>query len=737
MRATDRSGLAVMFAIFLATFTVLPITSDRMFLGLTWVEIMILGLISIGLRRFRAGGGTVILVQLLLVGLFSVTVSLTMPGMGAWYANYLDLWTAGTEHMRTQASPMDPHGGVRLMMVTTIGLIFVMTDLLVCGINRPAWAIAPPAALFLIPAIGLGRDTGVINFGCLALGYLAILVAEGLNSSGRWTRGLSRDSAEGFGAAAPVVWRAAGYVCGLAVAATVALGLVLPTISIPGFGVGNGPGGNGPLTLTDPTLDLRRNLTQATDQTVITYETDQQGGVYLRMTSLTSFSGAGWTPVQLKLDPGNNLPPVPGLDQAPDQLRTTRVRIGDFGSQYLPLPYAPRSFETSGEWLHDANSLIVVSNTRARAQDATSNQNYTVTSADVSPSLDGLSTAIAGTPADAAITDEVPDDLPESLIEETKRVIKGAESDAEKASAIQAYLRSSRFTYSTDPQPGTGYRALENFLLEDRLGYCEQFAAAMAMMARVAGIPSRVAVGFLPGELVGAGSYEVSIRDMHAWPELYFSGYGWVRYEPTPSVAPNPPAWTLDQGEDETTTPTDEPTDVPTATAPTQSTAPTQDQTLDPTADAGDTGFPWGRTLIGSGIGLLVLALLAAPATIRVRRRESRLTPSGPAQDRVESAWVEIRDTVVDYGGTWPDGSPRAIGGAVGDQLDTNEAAQLSQVATLVERSRYAQQFDDTDDSTRLPGMTAEIRKGLAPSSRLRRLKAFLLPRSLFRRWPD
>ena len=68
----------------------------------------------------------------------------------------------------------------------------------------------PPATLFLVPALGLGTDTGVISFGCLALGYLGILVADGLNTDRRWTRGLSRDSADGFGTATPVVWRAAG-----------------------------------------------------------------------------------------------------------------------------------------------------------------------------------------------------------------------------------------------------------------------------------------------------------------------------------------------------------------------------------------------------------------------------------------------------------------------------------------------------------------------------------------------
>ena len=67
----------------------------------------------------------------------------------------------------------------------------------------------------------------------------------------------------------------------------------------------------------------------------------------------------------------------------------------------------------------------------------------------------------------------------------------------------------------------------------------------MAMMARVVGIPSRVSVGFLPGDRDG-DSWEVSIRDMHAWPELYFAGYGWVRFEPTPaSVTGAAPSWTV------------------------------------------------------------------------------------------------------------------------------------------------------------------------------------------------
>ena len=82
----------------------------------------------------------------------------------SWFEHYPALWAAGIEHMRTQASPMAPDDGVKLIFVTAIGLIMIMTDLLVSGVHRPAWAIAPPATLFLVPALGLGTDTGVFSF---------------------------------------------------------------------------------------------------------------------------------------------------------------------------------------------------------------------------------------------------------------------------------------------------------------------------------------------------------------------------------------------------------------------------------------------------------------------------------------------------------------------------------------------------------------------------------------------
>lgn len=736
MRATDRTALAVILSVFLASFTISPLTTDSSYLGISWVVIVLIGVVSLVMRRLRLGAGTIVIAQLLILVAALLVFSTMLPASGlSWYGHVFHQFAAGAEHMRTQGSPMEPNDGVKFIFVTAIGVIMVMTDLLAAGLRRPVWAIAPPATLFLVPAIGIGADTGVLSFLLIAIGYLAILIAEGLNSTARWTRGLSRDTAEGMGTAMPVVWRAATYIALPAIALTVAMAVITPTPQLSGFGFGNGPGGDGPLQLTDPTIDLRRNLNQPTDQTVITYTTDQPGGVYLRMATLPRFSGAGWALAPMRIDQDSNLPPIPGVGTEPSTIRKTEIRVGNFSAEYLPAPYAPRRLDASGNWGTDPNSLVIIG---TRDSDNIRNLTYTVESADIAPSSAELLGAVSGTPLDSALTSVIPSDLPDSLVNLALEITKDHRTPAEKASAIQAYLRSSRFTYSTEPQPGSGYETLEDFLLNDRTGYCEQFAGAMAMMARVANIPSRVAVGFLPGTAVADNTYEVSIRQMHAWPELYFADFGWVRYEPTPATVTGvAPPWTLPGETGTGADPSIEPS--ASASTPTGSVAPNESEAPSeaPVTNTTDSTFPWARTVGWSLGGLAGLLILAAPATIRLRRRSVRLSGDGEPQQRVEAAWSEIRDTVVDLGGSWPAGSPRTIGAEVGDHLDSAESQAMGQVATLVERSRYSESFDDAKAVGELPTMTTAIRAGLAqPMTRTRRMLAVLAPRSLFRRRP-
>ncbi len=110
----------------------------------------------------------------------------------------------------------------------------------------------------------------------------------------------------------------------------------------------------------------------------------------------------------------------------------------------------------------------------------------------------------------------------------------------EKALLLEAWFRDPTvFTYSIDIDPGHSARDLADWILDEdspnyRTGYCEQFATAMAAMARSLGIPSRVVLGFTPGEMTNDGRIVVRGKNAHAWVELWMNGQGWIRFDPTP-----------------------------------------------------------------------------------------------------------------------------------------------------------------------------------------------------------
>jgi transglutaminase-like putative cysteine protease len=102
--------------------------------------------------------------------------------------------------------------------------------------------------------------------------------------------------------------------------------------------------------------------------------------------------------------------------------------------------------------------------------------------------------------------------------------------------SVMQYL-SRGFSYDEHPPPSR--YPLESFLFSSRHGYCQHFAGAMALLLRMGGIPARVAVGFTPGTFDKAtGAWQVTDFDAHAWVEAWFPQYGWVRFDPTPAVAP-------------------------------------------------------------------------------------------------------------------------------------------------------------------------------------------------------
>jgi transglutaminase-like putative cysteine protease len=135
-----------------------------------------------------------------------------------------------------------------------------------------------------------------------------------------------------------------------------------------------------------------------------------------------------------------------------------------------------------------------------------------------------------------------------------QQIVQGAEGDTpyDKAQALADYFQGDEFRYNTSFElPRDPSQDIVDYFLFDpehgKIGFCEQYATAMVVLARSVGIPARVAVGFAPGQrnevpggehVPGSATWQVRERNAHAWAELYFPDYGWQIFEATKTIAP-------------------------------------------------------------------------------------------------------------------------------------------------------------------------------------------------------
>jgi hypothetical protein len=288
----------------------------------------------------------------------------------------------------------------------------------------------------------------------------------------------------------------------------------------------------------------------------------------------------------------------------------------------------------------------------------------------------------------------------------TDEITNDANSSYDAALDIQRYLTSNLFSYNPDPPAAPADTdPLAYFLLHSRTGFCQQFATSMAVMARLVGIPSRVAVGFTAGTEQADGSWLVTTHDAHAWPELYFPDYGWLPFEPTPRgdgqavapsyarAAPNTHGGPTDGAGSSKPDPI--PSKLPTGADGHQLGGGSgSDKTTGSTSSSGSRVV---STLLLILAGLLVVAA-AAPATTRqVLRRRRALLIHG--KHSVPAAWAELRDSAIDAGAPWSEGtSPRQLASALGGwfrssrstSMDAGVFSALSRLARAEEQQRYA-----------------------------------------------
>ena len=673
-----------------------------------------------------------------------------------------DLLTVGADDVGQYAIPAPDTDGIRLMLVGGVLLIGLAVDALAVTFRSAAPAGLPLLALYSVAA-GLS-DGGAdwLWFLLAACGYLLLLLAEGRDRLSQWGRvfaGAGRRGgpssgigAPGGGALAPV--RTGRRIGALALGVALVVPAALPALDsglLAGTGGGNGKGsGGGTISAVNPLVSLQNNLNQPENREVMSYRTN--AGVqdlYLRILALDQFNGNEWRASTRRLkDVPKRLPNPPGLspDVAVTEISTNISASASYRQTYLPLPYPATEVRLDGRWRFEPEGRTLVGD----EGETTGGAQYGVSSLVVQPTADQL--AGAG-PAPAALLREytqVPGSLPKVVKETAEEVTRGSSNAYERAVKLQNYFAAEGgFTYDTSVSSGTGSAAIGRFLT-NRRGFCVHFSFTMAAMARTLGIPARVAVGFTPGTAQSDGSVSVGLRDAHAWPELYFEGVGWTRFEPTPTRG-SAPSYTLPDAPSGDSADPARPEAEASAAVPVAPSAsdscPAQirrqgecgSSALPNAVASSDTGTPAGTVLGIVLVAVLVLLLPLLPMFWRMRVRARRLGSStgrtpADATARTLAAWQEITDTAWDHG-IEPDESltPRKAAARVVrvGELDSEVAEAVHRVAGAVEQVLYA---PEPRPVSGLGEDAVAVRAGLrASAGRLARFRAVVAPRSAVR----
>jgi hypothetical protein len=297
--------------------------------------------------------------------------------------------------------------------------------------------------------------------------------------------------------------------------------------------------------------------------------------------------------------------------------------------------------------------------------------------------------------------------------------------------AIQAWFTApGRFTYSLKVPSTQSPAALINFLTKSKTGYCQQFAFAMAVLARLVGIPSRVVVGYTQGTFIGNDNWQVKTTDAHAWPELFFPGAGWLRFEPTPPNAAGQPGQATAIPPPYSTPLSDQPTINPQTGqqvnpninqgsgqgGKSQSGLSKLKKTAPTGAGSATAGKHGGTPPIVPVLIALLVALLIAPATTRMAARRWRWWRAKDDLARAHVAWHELRNDLTDYRVPYRDSeTPRVLTRRVARSLGLAGAERdaLERIALAEERASYA---ISPADSARLQADEALVRRALARS---------------------
>jgi transglutaminase-like putative cysteine protease len=703
-RITVLAALATLGAVY-------PITS--LFVETTWLPQAVfvialvagLGLVGRGLTRSRV---LVVLAQVLVTAYVILarwtgeTFVLLVPTPAALEAaNSLALQALDTINRYSAPAPLND--GVTFCLVVAVALVEIAVDEMAATWRSPAAAGLPLLTAYLITAAN-GEAALALRFFLVPVGlWLVMLHTTARAQFGRWGTASAaehseideaahdRDALRSFTAGA-LKLGAAGVVIALLVPAVVPH--FPPRYLTEGLGRTGDGGGEGSVGFND-TLDLSRSLNNQDQSPVLTYTTTAFTRAPLRVLATSYYSRGEWSVVGATGARPESPTPLPPQDKRRDYVIT--VSDNTLAAPRIAAPYPVVAVAMEGTpWTIDPVTRDV------RVGRAVSS--YRVTYADLAPTPPQLREA--GPPDSPDITEDdlnVPERSRDLVQRWSDEVTRGKDNALDKAIAIQNHLRdTSRYTYSLDlgeqlrDSEGRPLEPIQSFY-QTRRGYCVQFATAMIMMARAQGIPARMAIGFLPGQLSDE-HYVVRASDAHAWPELYFQGYGWLRFEPTPGArAGTPPPYAVVGSDSGATGGGREVSESASRSAssavPTTSTqataAPVQQQRglLDTIGAA----FTVRNLLLLVAVLVGLLAAFAMPITawlLRLRRRRAAVTQ----QQLIEAEWDDLTSHLGDLGIDAPEGvtlrqlRERYV---TDGHLDEENATAMRRVTATLEKSRY------------------------------------------------
>ncbi|MGZ4484782.1 MAG: transglutaminase family protein [Nocardioidaceae bacterium] len=653
------------------------------------------------------------------------------------------------------------------MMVVAGACTALLVDFLACGLRRAPLAGLPLLAVYTAPVSILDGGVPWAKFAAAALSFLFLIAADEAQRLTHWGHQLSGAGrlldTQSSRVSAGSVWSSARKIGFTVTGLAVVIPLFVPTLSADLF-TGNGSGrgaGKGAVSISNPMVDLKRDLVRGRDVPLVQVTTTDPDPSYLRISVLDDFDGEAWRPsgrdipVDHRADGPVSRPPGLLTNVATRAVTWSITADRNFTSRWLPAPYPVRSIKAPGDWRYDSSTLDFIS---AADGQTTAGLSYSLRALQVDPTAKQLSDA-GPVPASVYVPGTaLPRELPASVRSLARRLTRGLTDRFSMAVRLQQWFRTDGgFTYSLQHAPGNGLSALVHFLGTgpgSRTGYCEQFAAAMALLGRTLGIPSRVAVGFLHPHRIGPNRYSYSSHDLHAWPEMYFEGVGWVRFEPTPaSHTGGVPAYTVRPLSESKTTAAP----LPSRPAQTRNKFDNPAERPTPVAAAGGGRHGGGPTgpLIGIGVLLLLVLLLLVPRGARTWLRRRRWAAAGSPAEIAEAAWAELRATALDLGQMWDDhvtlrtrardlsrsfgraGHHDALGRGAwrGADADPEATDALDRLVRRLERARFARSMPAEDGlrdqvAADLDRCVAALRAG---ASRRSVTRATWLPVSLLR----